>query len=390
MKNYEAQIAAAKEKFEAVLRSQLERNEKITSDKEDTDFSALGKIVIGICGGDGIGPIITDSAKKVLEYILADEIAKGRIEFNVIDGLTIENRVAHMQAIPDDVMAELKKCNVILKGPTTTPKKGDPWPNIESANVAMRKALDLYANVRPVRVPEEGIDWTFFRENTEGSYAVGSQGVAVTDELSVDFCITTTEGTERIAKAAFEYARKNKKGKVSIITKANIIKATDGKFLDICQKIAKNYPEIETDDWFIDITTAKLIDPKRRTAFKVFVLPNLYGDIITDEAAEFQGGVGTAGSANIGHRYAMFEAIHGSAPRMISEGRGKYADPCSMLRATVMLLSHIGYQEKADALEKALDICMFTEKKMVITGRDTGATCEEFSEYVMQTLEKVK
>lgn len=390
MKNYEAQIAAAKEKFEAVLRSQLERNEKITSDKEDTDFSALDKIVIGICGGDGIGPIITDSAKKVLEYILADEIAKGRIEFNVIDGLTIENRVAHMQAIPDDVMAELKKCNVILKGPTTTPKKGDPWPNIESANVAMRKALDLYANVRPVRVPEEGIDWTFFRENTEGSYAVGSQGVAVTDELSVDFCITTTEGTERIAKAAFEYARKNKKGKVSIITKANIIKATDGKFLDICQKIAKNYPEIETDDWFIDITTAKLIDPKRRTAFKVFVLPNLYGDIITDEAAEFQGGVGTAGSANIGHRYAMFEAIHGSAPRMISEGRGKYADPCSMLRATVMLLSHIGYQEKADALEKALDICMFTEKKLVITGRNTGATCEEFSEYVMQTLEKVK
>lgn len=390
MNNYEAQIAAAKEKFEAVLRSQLERNERITSDKEDTDFSKLDKIVIGICGGDGIGPIITDSAKKVLEYILADEIAKGKIVFNVIDGLTIENRVAHMQAIPDDVMAELKKCNVILKGPTTTPKKGDPWPNIESANVAMRKALDLYANVRPVRVPEEGIDWTFFRENTEGSYAVGSQGVAVTDELSVDFCVTTTEGSKRIAKAAFEYARKNKKGKVSIITKANIIKATDGKFLDICQKVAKNYPEIETDDWFIDITTAKLIDPKRRTSFKVFVLPNLYGDIITDEAAEFQGGVGTAGSANIGHRYAMFEAIHGSAPRMISEGRGMYADPCSMLRATVMLLSHIGYQEKADALEKALDICMFTEKKLIITGRDTGATCDQFSEYVMQTLEKVK
>ena len=390
MNNYEAQIAAAKEKFEAVLRSQLERNERITSDKEDTDFSKLDKIVIGICGGDGIGPIITDSAKKVLEYILADEIAKGKIVFNVIDGLTIENRVAHMQAIPDDVMAELKKCNVILKGPTTTPKKGDPWPNIESANVAMRKALDLYANVRPVRVPEEGIDWAFFRENTEGSYAVGSQGVAVTDELSVDFCVTTTEGSERIAKAAFEYARKNKKGKVSIITKANIIKATDGKFLDICRKVAKNYPEIETDDWFIDITTAKLIDPKRRTSFKVFVLPNLYGDIITDEAAEFQGGVGTAGSANIGHRYAMFEAIHGSAPRMISEGRGMYADPCSMLRATVLLLSHIGYQEKADALEKALDICMFTEKKLVITGRDTGATCDQFSEYVMQTLEKVK
>ncbi len=386
MKNYENEIAAAKEKFEAVLRSQLERNERIMTNREDVDFEHLDKIVIGICGGDGIGPIITDAAQKVLEFMLADDVKSGKVEFKVIDGLTIENRVAHMQAIPDDVMEELKACHVILKGPTTTPKKGDPWPNIESANVAMRKALDLFANVRPVRVPEQGIDWTFFRENTEGSYAVGSQGVAVTDELSVDFCVATSEGCERIAKTAFEYARKNKKGKVSIITKANIIKATDGKFLDLCYGVAKNYPEIETDDWFIDITTAKLIDPKRRTSFKVFVLPNLYGDIITDEAAEFQGGVGTAGSANIGHRYAMFEAIHGSAPRMISEGRGKYADPCSMLRATVMLLSHIGYQDKADALEAALDKCMFTEKKLTITGRDTGATCEEFSKYVMDTL----
>lgn len=116
------------------------------------------------------------------------------------------------------------------------------------------------------------------------------------------------------------------------------------------------------------------------------MLPNLYGDIITDEAAEFQGGVGTAGSANIGKKYAMFEAIHGSAPRMITEGRGKYADPCSMLRASVMLLSHIGYQDKADALEKALDKCMFEEKKLTITGRDTGCTCEEFGNYVMDTI----
>lgn len=386
--NYDAQIAAAKEKFEEVLRSQLERNERITANKEDIDFSKLDKIIIGVCGGDGIGPVITSAAQRVLEYMLDAEVKSGKVEFRVIDGLTIENRVAHMQAIPDEVMAQLKECHVILKGPTTTPKKGDPWPNIESANVAMRKALDLYANVRPVRVPDKGIDWTFFRENTEGSYAVGSQGVAVTPELSVDFCVTTTEGTERIARSAFEYARKNHKGKVSVITKANIIKATDGKFLDICKRIALEYPEIETDDWFIDITTAKLIDEKRRTGFKVFVLPNLYGDIITDEAAEFQGGVGTAGSANIGHRYAMFEAIHGSAPRMVAEGRDKYADPCSMLRASVMLLSHIGYQDRADALEKALDTCMFTEKKLVITGRDTGATCEEFADYVMTVLRK--
>ena len=132
--------------------------------------------------------------------------------------------------------------------------------------------------------------------------------------------------------------------------------------------------------------TAKLVDEKRRTQFQVVVLPNLYGDIITDEAAEFQGGVGTAGSSNLGKRYAMFEAIHGSAPRMVAEGRDKYADPCSIIRAAVMLLSHIGYQKEADKLEKALDICMYQEKKLVITGRDTGATGEEFAEYVMETI----
>ena len=386
MANYENQIKTAVEKYEALLRSQLERVEKINAAGDAVDYSKMDKIVIGICGGDGIGPIITDASKKVLEYLLESDVKSGRIEFKVIDGLTIENRVKHMQAIPDEVMEELYKCDVILKGPTTTPRAGDPWPNIESANVAMRKKLDLFANVRPVKVPDKGIDWTFFRENTEGSYAVGSQGVNVTDDLAVDFCVTTTEGTNRIARLAFEYAKKNKKDRVSIVTKANIIKTTDGKFLRICEEMAKEYPDITTDEWFVDIMTAKLVDEKRRTDFKVFVLPNLYGDIITDEAAEFQGGVGTAGSANIGKKYAMFEAIHGSAPRMIKEGRGKYADPCSMLRAAVLLLSHIGRQAEADKLEKALDYCMFEDKKYVITGRDTGATCDEFAAYVMDTV----
>ena len=253
----------------------------------------------------------------------------------------------------------------------------------------MRKELDLFANVRPVKVPDENIDWTFFRENTEGAYTLGSQGVNVTDDLAVDFTVTTTQGTERIARLAYDYARKNNKGKVSIITKANVVKTTDGKFLKLCQQVGEEFGEIQTDDWYIDITTAKLIDKKRRTDFKVFVLPNLYGDIITDEAAEFQGGVGTAGSANLGKRYAMFEAIHGSAPRMMAEGRGIYADPCSMLRASVMLLSHIGRQAAADKLERALDICMYEEKKLKITGRDTGCTCEEFGNYVMETVQKL-
>lgn len=382
-------IAAAVEKFEALLREQIERSEKIKEEKDFVNYSSLDKIVIGVCGGDGIGPIITKESARVLEYMLKDDVESGKVEFKVIDGLTIENRIKAMKAIPDDVMEELKSCNVILKGPTTTPQAGGDMPNIESANVAMRKALDLFANMRPVKIPSEGIDWTFFRENTEGAYAVGSKGVNVTDDLAVDFVVTTSEGCDRIAKLAYEYARKNKKDRVSIITKANVIKTTDGKFLNLCKKVGEQYPEITTDEWYIDILTAKLIDQKRRRDFKVIVLPNLYGDIITDEAAEFQGGVGTAGSANIGKKYAMFEAIHGSAPRMIQEGRGQYADPCSMLRASVMLLSHIDRQDKADLLERALDICMTEEKKISITGREDGCTCEEFGNYVMETVQRL-
>ncbi len=386
MKKYDSYVNDAAEKFKALMYEQLARVEKINASKEFVDYEKLDKIVIGVTGGDGIGPTITNAAAGVMESLLADKIAAGKVEIRYIEGLTIENRVKHMKAIPDDVMEEIYKCDVILKGPTTTPHAGDGLPNIESANVAMRKNLDLFANVRPVKVPDKGIDWTFFRENTEGAYAVGSKGVHVTDDLGVDFCVATTEGCERISRLAYEYARKNGKERVSIVTKANIIKTTDGKFLNIAKKVGEEYPEITTDEWFIDIMTAKLVDEKRRGDFKVFILPNLYGDIITDEAAEFQGGVGTAGSANIGKKYAMFEAIHGSAPRMVNEGRAIYADPCSMLRATVLLLSHIGYQAEADKLARALDICMFEEKRIKVTGRNTGATCEEFTEYVKEKL----
>ena len=384
-----AKIQEAKEKFGLLLEKQLERNEKIKAEKDFIDYSKLDTIIIGIVGGDGIGPAITEESARILKYLLEDKAKAGKIEFRNIDGLTIENRAKVMKAIPDDVLAELKECHVILKGPTTTPRAGDEWPNIESANVAMRKELDLFANIRPVKVPEQGIDWTFFRENSEGSYALGSNGIHITDEVAFDFCVTTTEGSYRIAKAAFDYARKTGKGKVTAVTKANVVKTTDGKFLNICQEVAKDYPEIEFDDWYIDIMTAKLVDEKRRKDFKVLVLPNLYGDILTDEAAEFQGGVGTAGSSNLGKRYAMFEAIHGSAPRMVKEGRAQYADPCSMLRACVMLLEHIGEIELAGKLEKALDYCMFENKKVVITGRADGATSREFGDYVLETIKNM-
>lgn len=389
MENYDKNLDLACEKFRKILSKQLARVEDMKAQGDFTDYSTLDTIRIGVCGGDGIGPIITAEAEKVLRFMLSDLEKDGKIEFVKIDGLTLENRIAQKKAIPDDVMEKLKSCQIILKGPTTTPQKGSGMPNIESANVAMRKSLDLFANIRPVKVPAEGINWTIFRENTEGGYAVGSEGFNVTDDLAVDFVVTTKQGSDRIARIAYDYAKKNGFTRVSLVTKANVVKTTDGNFLEDCRKVAALYPEITTDEWYADIMTAKLVDEKRRRDFQVLVLPNLYGDIISDEAAEFQGGVGTAGCANIGKKYAMFEAIHGSAPRMISEGRGKYADPCSMLRACVMLLSHIGLKDRADKLERALDICSFEEKKLVITGRDTGATCAEFGEYVMETLKKL-
>ncbi|MBI2856129.1 MAG: isocitrate/isopropylmalate dehydrogenase family protein [Chloroflexi bacterium] len=381
-------IEAAKEHFGRVLEGQLRRVEQLKREQTWTDYAAVRPIIIGIIGGDGIGPTITYEAQRVLELLLKEQVASGKVEFHIIEGLTIENRAAQMQAIPEDVLEEIKKCHVTLKGPTHTPERGDPWPNIESANVAMRRALDLFANVRPVRIPKDNIDWTFFRENTEDLYAVGSQGVNVTEDLAVDFKVITSQGSRRILELAFDYARRTGKTKVTVVTKANIVKTTDGKFLDIAREVGANYPDITWDGWYIDIMTAKLLDVERRHEFQVMALPNLYGDIITDEAGQIQGGVGTAGSANIGKRYAMFEAIHGTAPRMVREGRDKYADPSSVLRAGAMLLEHIGFPDLGGKLHKALDVCGQYERKVVMTGRSSGATSRELGEYLLATIQE--
>ena len=184
------------ERLDQILSLQRKRVENMKQQGDFIDYAALDKLIIGICPGDGIGPAISAASSSVLRFLLSEEEAAGKVEFREIDGLTIENRAACGKAIPDDVLAELKACHVILKGPTTTPRAGDPWPNIESANVAMRKELDLFANMRPVKVPDQGIDWVFFRENTEGGYAVGSLGLHVDDDIAMDFVITTTQGTD--------------------------------------------------------------------------------------------------------------------------------------------------------------------------------------------------
>jgi len=382
MSNVQEQVEQAVAAYRALLTEQLERCDAMARNDGAVDFAAKDQIVVGMCAGDGIGPIIMREAKRVMEYLLSDQIAKGKVVLKDIEGLTIENRIAVGKAIPDDVLAEIKSCDVILKGPTTTLKGG----TLESANVAMRRELDLYANVRPVVVPQEGVDWTFFRENTEGEYVLGSRGIEIEGKLAMDFKVTTDLGTKRIARAAFEYARKNGKTHVAIVTKANIMKKTDGKFSLLCHEIAADYPDIVAEDYYIDIMTANLVNAKTRNRYQVFVLPNLYGDIITDEAAQIQGGVGTAGSANLGDRYAMFEAVHGSGLRMMEEGRGEYANPSSVLKAAALLMRHIGYTQAADKLEEALITCNETERRLTMTGNATGATAREFADYIMEKL----
>ncbi len=368
------ELIAACESFEKLLKEQLQRIENSSCEK--VDFTTKKTVTIGIIDGDGIGPIIMEQAVRVLKKLLSQELAAGTVVLKPIEGLTIENRLACNEPVPKAVLEQIKTCDVLLKGPTTTPMGG----SMESANVTLRRELDLYANVRPVAIPEQGIDWIFFRENTEGEYVLGSRGVELPG-MAVDFKVTTDFGTRRIARAAFDYAKNNGKNKVSIVTKANIMKKTDGKFTKLCHEVAEEYPGIEADDWYIDIMTANLVNPAIRDQFQVFLLPNLYGDILTDEAAQIQGGVGTAGSANIGDRFAMFEAIHGSAPRMIQEGLGSYANPASILKATAMLLRHICRLEAGQRLEKAMAVC-----PVAVTGEKSGATCKEYADALLSIL----
>ena len=371
--------------FEKLVQEQLKRVERMKNEPPAIDYSGLDKIIIGFVDGDGIGPVIMKQTRRVLDEILREDVAEGRVEMRTVEGLTLENRVARKETLPAEVLEQIRQCNVFLKGPTTTPNETMNMPNLESANVALRRELALFANVRPISIPERGIDWTFFRENTEGEYIVGSQGVAVSDDMCVDFKITTTQGTERIARMAFEYARANGKNRVECVTKANIMKKTDGKFLEVVHKVGEEYPDIRVEDWYIDIMTANLINEEMQKDFQVFVMPNLYGDIITDEAAQIQGGVGTAGSANIGNRYAMFEAIHGSAPRMVEEGIEDRANPESLMKAAELMLRHIGFAQEADRLRKAVDIAA-ADPSLHMTGTKEGSTTEEFAEAVLKAL----
>lgn len=387
----EEQIKAAEAKFGELIRNENARIEAMKQDSEVKDFSKLSHIKVGILPGDGIGPIIMEQAVRVVEELLKDEIASGRVELHEIPGMTIERRSELMESLPEDVMEECKKCDVLVKGPFVTPRPGDPYPNLVSANSLLRRGLNLFAAVRPIKMPDKGIDWTFFRENIEGEYIWGNKGIEVNEDLGVDFKVCTKPGAERIARAAFEFARKNGKTNVTVVTKSNIVKLADGNFLKTVHRIgAEEYPEIEVQDRLVDAMAAKMTDPEFNAGIQVVVLPNLYGDIVTDVAAELQGGLGTASSSNIGNQYALFEAIHGTAPYLMSHGRGNYANPCSLIRAMGEMMAHIGYGDRKAILDQALDICTVTERKVVLTTETKDASAAEFTDYLIETIKRLE
>ena len=384
------QIKTAQEIFGELIRSEFERIDRMKADTDVMDYTRLDKIAVGILPGDGIGPLIMKQALRVIKALMPEELASGKLELREISGMTIEDRIARMESLPTDVFEKIKECNVLLKGPMVTPRAGDGMPNLVSANSLLRRGLELFAAVRPIRIADKNIDWTFFRENIEGEYIWGNKGIQVNEDLAVDFKVQTKQGSERIARAAFEFARKNGKKNITVVTKANIVKLADGNFIKAVRKVGEEYPEIEIQERLVDAMCAKMLDPEFNEGIEVVVLPNLYGDIVTDVAAEHQGGLGTASSSNLGNKYALFEAIHGTAPYLISHGRGEYADPCSLIRAAGMMLAHIGYADKKELLDKALDICTLTEKKVVITTLKEDASSAEFTDYLLETIERVK
>ena len=383
-------IKTAQEKFGTLIENESARIDRMKASQEVTDFSNKEKIIVGILPGDGVGPILMKQALRVLNELVGEEINQGKIELRQIEGMTIENRVEKMESLPKDIIPEIKACDVLVKGPMVTPRAGDGLPNLVSANSLLRRELELFAAVRPIKIPDKNIDWTFFRENIEGEYIWGDKGIQVDEDLAVDFKVQTKQGSERIARAAFDFARKNGKKNVTIVTKANIVKLVDGNFIKAVRKVGEEYPEIEIQERLVDAMCAKMLDPEFNKGMEVVVLPNLYGDIVTDVAAEHSGGLGSACSSNIGNKYALFEAIHGTAPYLMSHGRGDYANPCSLIRAIGQMLIHIGYADRNELLDSALEICTVTEKKLVVTTETKDASAAEFTDYLIETIRKIR
>ena len=313
---------------------------------------------ITLIPGDGIGPEVTTATKKVLE-------ASGiEINWEIVEAgeKVIEKNGT---PLPDCVIDSIKRNKVALKGPVTTPI----GTGFRSVNVALRKALNLYANVRPVKsykgVPSryEGIDLVVVRENTEGLYSGIEHKVGENAAESIK--IITRKASERIAKFAFELAKKEGRKKVTAVHKANIMKYTDGLFLECAKKISQKHPEIIFEDIIVDAMSMKLVQTPQD--YEILVMPNLYGDILSDLAAGLVGGLGIIPGANIGEKEAVFEPAHGSA----SELNSNMANPTATILSGVLMLKHLGENKAADRIEKAVEKVLKKGKK---TTKDLGGS----------------
>jgi isocitrate dehydrogenase len=303
----------------------------------------MSKIPITVAHGDGIGPEIMAATLHILEESGAD------LEIETIDIGEKVYLAGNSSGIEPSSWESLRRTRVFLKAPITTPQGG----GFKSLNVTVRKTLGLYANVRPcvsyhpfVETKHPGMDVVIVRENEEDVY--GGIEYQQTDQVTQCLKLISRPGSEKIVRYAFEYARRSNRKKVTCFTKDNIMKITDGLFHKVFDEIARQYPELENEHWIVDIGAAKLADTP--TAFDVVVMPNLYGDVLSDVAAQIAGSVGLAGSANIGEKVAMFEAIHGSAPRRAGQN---LANPSGLLLGAVMMLVHIGQINEASQVHNA-------------------------------------
>jgi isocitrate dehydrogenase (NAD+) len=332
------------------------------------------KHTITLIPGDGIGPEIVAATVRIIESTGVD-IAW---ETHMMGAQALEK---HGTTLPDTVIESIRKNKVALKGPLTTPVgKG-----FTSVNVGLRKALDLYANIRPVKalpnVPcrYPGLDIVIARENTEDLYAGLEHQIIPGVVESIK--IITEKASTRICRYAFEYAVANGRKKVTAVHKANIMKLSDGLFLQCFYDVAKEFPDITADDKIIDNCCMQLV--MRPEQFDVMVLPNLYGDIVSDLAAGLIGGLGLAPGSNIGEQGAVFEAVHGSAPDIAGQG---IANPTAILMSGLLMLRHIGEREAADKIEKAM-LAVFEEGKVMT--KDLGGTAKT-DEFANAIIEKVK
>jgi len=371
-------IEEATEHFKNLLEELVDRADKISLVNRSIDFTKVALLNIGWTGGDGIGPKIMFHALRVLKLVLAKEIEEGKVALHFIKGLSIQSRIEASKALTNDALATIKECHFILKPGLTTVK------DLESANVAMRRDLNLDTCIRKAKV--NGNHLIFFTQNTEGTFMLGNKGVDI-GQVSIDFSVATEKASEIICRKAFEYAKKNTIPRVTVVTKANLVKKTDGLFVAVFKRIAKEYTKygIQADEMFIDNATAELHNPKRQSGDRVYVLPAHHGDVMTDVAAELGGGIGTAASVHIGETQVMFDTVGGDGSKMVQEGRGRFANPSAMINAVVELLVYMGKVEEARRVTMALELA---QDDIVMTGNSDGGTTEQFTDRVIGWLHR--